>query len=281
MYEELIQSLIDLAIREDIGDGDHTSLACIDKQAIGKARLVAKESGIIAGIDIAGRVLKRFDAHAVITSLLKDGDKIESGDVILNIEAHSLAILQSERLILNFMQRMSGIATQTAKYADKLKGLQTKILDTRKTSPGMRWFEKEAVRIGGGINHRFGLFDMILLKDNHIDFSGGIKSAIIKTHAYLFASNKKLDIVIEARSIEDVQEILAVGGVKRILLDNFSIQETRKAVHIIGRRFETESSGNITPENIREYGECGVDYISVGALTHHIKSIDLSLKAIV
>ena len=280
MSSNLIDELIDLAIREDIGDGDHTSLACIPSDATGTAWLVAKEDGIIAGIEIAVKIFTRFDSSAIFDVKMQDGARIVPGDIVFIITANIISILKAERLVLNIMQRMSGIATHTSQYVKVLEGYKTKVLDTRKTTPGMRWLDKEAVRVGGGTNHRFGLYDMILIKDNHIDFAGGIEKSIQKTKEYLTANKKSLKIEIEARSLNDVKKILTTGGIDRILLDNFSIEDTRAAINLISGRFETESSGNITLDNIRNYADCGVDYISVGALTHQIKSIDLSLKAV-
>ena len=280
MLNSLIEDFINLAIREDLGDGDHSSLACIPKHARGTAQLLAKEEGIIAGNEIARKIFRKMDRHAMFDQRMEEGSRISPGDVVFLIKTNVLSLLQAERLVLNIMQRMSGIATQTARYVEALKGLNTKVLDTRKTTPGMRLLDKEAVRIGGGENHRFGLFDMILLKDNHIDFAGGIEEAITRSKKYLTRKKKKLKIEIEARSLDDVKKILATGGVDCIMLDNFSIPDTRTAVQIIAGKCEIESSGGITLENLRSYAECGVDYISVGALTHQIKSIDLSLKAI-
>ena len=280
MRNRLIEDFIDLAIREDLGDGDHSSLACIPEHERGTAQLLVKEEGIIAGIEISARIFKRLDKHSCFERKIDEGSRVSPGDVVFLITSNILSLLQAERLILNIMQRMSGIATQTSLYVEKLKGLKTKVLDTRKTTPGMRLLEKEAVRIGGGENHRFGLFDMILLKDNHIDFVGDIQEAIIRAKKYLKRKNKKLKLEVEARSLDDVRKILAAGGVNYILLDNFSVPDTRAAVEIVAGKCKTESSGGITLENLRSYAECGVDYISVGALTHQIKSIDLSLKAI-
>lgn len=280
MESNYIDFFIENALKEDIGDGDHTSLACIPADIRGKLQLTVKERGILAGVGIAQRVFSKLDNTARTTVFLNDGTPIIPGDVAFIVEGQILALLQAERLVLNIMQRMSGIATVTRRYTDTLKGLNTRILDTRKTTPGMRMLEKEAVRIGGGMNHRFGLFDMILIKDNHIDFAGGIAQAIQKVKAYLGKTGKKLKIEVEARSIDDVRIIMREGGVDRILLDNFSVEDTRMAVSIINHTFETESSGGITLQNIRQYAECGVDYISVGALTHHIDSLDLSLDAI-
>ena len=280
MENKALGFFIDNALREDIGDGDHTSAACIPRDAHGKARLLVKEEGVLAGTSVAPLVFHALDPDASVSMVLPDGTWIRPGDVAFFVEGQILALLQAERTVLNIMQRMSGIATATRRYADKLKGLQTRILDTRKTTPGMRMLEKEAVRIGGGVNHRMGLYDMILIKDNHIDFAGGIREAIERSHRYLKDTGRNLKIEVEARSLEDVRMILATGGVDRIMLDNFSPADTRKAVKIIGRTIETESSGGITLETIREYAECGVDFISVGALTHHIESLDLSLDAI-
>lgn len=275
-----LDEFIKNALEEDIGDGDHTSLACIPPNAKGKARLLVKEEGVLAGVEVAVEILKRVDSDAQIEIFKNDGDLIAPSDVVFIVGGSIRALLKAERLLLNVMQRMSGIATTTQKYVKQLKGLNTKILDTRKTTPGMRMLEKLAVKIGGGYNHRFGLFDMILIKDNHIDFAGGIPQAIRRTREYLAVVNKDLKIEIEARKLGDVNLILETGGVHRIMLDNFDIATTREAVKIIGNRYETESSGGITVDNIRAYAECGVNFISVGALTHHIKSLDLSLKAL-
>jgi nicotinate-nucleotide pyrophosphorylase (carboxylating) len=275
----ILREFILRSIEEDIGEGDHSSMACIPENAEGKAKLIIKEKGILAGVRIATRVFSVIDNQLKIEVFITDGTEIIPGDIAFVVSGNRRSILKSERLVLNIMQRMSGIATSTREYADRIKGFQTKILDTRKTTPGMRFAEKEAVRIGGGENHRMGLFDMIMIKDNHIDYAGGIRAAIERTHEYLQKKNKKLKIEIEARSIKDIKEILECGGVDRIMLDNFSPDETKTAVKMIGRRFETESSGGITLETVRSYAECGVDYISVGALTHHIKSLDMSLKA--
>jgi len=279
-YEELLDSFIDNALREDVADGDHTSLACIPDTASGKAKLLVKDTGLIAGVEVARAVFHKVSDQITIKVYLPDGSRINPGDIVFDITGNTRAILQTERLVLNIMQRMSGIATKTQKYVDRLQGLKTKVLDTRKTTPGMRFLEKEAVRIGGGYNHRMGLYDMIMLKDNHIDFAGGISKAIEKTRLYLQRKNLDLKVEIEARNFNEIKEILATGGVDRIMLDNFSIQDTRSAVKMINGRFETESSGGIKFDNIRAYAECGVDYISVGDLTHHIKCLDLSLKAV-
>ncbi len=275
-----IDDLIDIAIKEDVGDGDHTSLSCIPKNALGKAQLLVKENGIIAGVELAEKIFAKIDSSLIFYKLLNDGDKVTSGDIVFTIEGSSRAILQAERLVLNFMQRMSGIASSTNSYVKLLDGLNTKILDTRKTTPGLREIEKWAVKIGGGVNHRMGLYDMIMIKDNHVDYAGGIKEAITSTHEYLNKNNKQLKIEVEARNLAELNEILAVGGVHRIMLDNFSYEDMRTAVKLIDGKYETEASGGITDETIKSYAECGVDFISVGALTHQINSIDLSLKAI-
>ena len=277
---KLIDQLIDIAIIEDIGSGDHTSLSCLDPEIQGKAQLIIKDKGILAGVEIARKVFYKIDPTLVMDVYLYDGTKISNGDIAFTVEGNQISILSAERLVLNFMQRMSGIATQTNTYMKQLEGLNTKVLDTRKTTPGLRYLEKIAVKIGDGENHRIGLFDMILIKDNHIDFAGGIEKAIYKAKKYLRENSLKLDIEVEARSLEDVEKILAVSGVKRILLDNFSIDDTKKAVELINKKVETESSGGITLKNIREYAMCGVDFISIGALTHQIKSLDMSLKVI-
>lgn len=274
-----IDKLINSAIVEDIGDGDHTSLACIPPDAKGSAILIAKDEGILAGIDIAKKIFNQIDPTLDIKILKKDADRIKFGDEILIVSGNVRHILQAERLVLNFMQRMSGIATKTNEYVKKIEGLKTKILDTRKTTPNMRIFEKMAVEIGGGVNHRFGLYDMIMIKDNHIDFAGGIVNAIKRVNEYLLQKRKNLKIEIEVRNFEELDEVLKTGQIDRIMLDNFSVEDTKKAVEIIDGRYETESSGGITLDTVRDYAECGVDYISVGDLTHHIHSLDLSLKA--
>ena len=274
-----LDAAIDRWFREDIGVGDHTTFATIPYDAAGSAVLLVKEEGVLAGLHVAQRIFQRFDEEIQFVPLLSDGSPISPGDEGFRVTGRVHTILQCERLILNVMQRMSGIATTTNKYVRLLEGTGTKILDTRKTTPGMRFLEKEAVRLGGGVNHRFGLFDMILIKDNHIDFAGSIGQAISGTKKYLEQKLLNLDIVVEARSLDDIEVVLFMGGVTRILLDNFSVELTRKAVELIDHRVETESSGGITWETIRSYAECGVDYISVGALTHHIDSLDLSLKA--
>jgi nicotinate-nucleotide pyrophosphorylase (carboxylating) len=280
MENRILREFILRSLAEDLGDGDHSSLACIPSETKGKAKLLIKEKGILAGIRVAVELFSIIDNELKPEMILEDGTNVVPGDIAFYISGRQQSILKSERLVLNIMQRMSGIATNTHEYATRLKGLKTKILDTRKTTPGFRFLEKEAVRIGGGLNHRMGLYDMILLKDNHIDYAGGISNAIHKTRAYLKRNNLNLKVEIEARSLEDVRIILTVGGVDRIMLDNFSVEDTIIAVKEISGRFETESSGGIDLSTIRTYAECGVDFISVGALTHHIKSLDMSLKAI-
>jgi len=275
-----IKSIIENAIREDIGDGDHSSLACIPASAKGKAKLLVKDTGIIAGIDFAKKVFEYVDSEMKIETLIKDGDSVVYGDIAFYIEGSSQSILKAERLVLNAMQRMSAIATKTNQFVKLLEGLPTKILDTRKTTPGIRALEKWAVKIGGGENHRFALYDMVMLKDNHIDFAGGIVKAIDKTKVYLNDLGKDLKIIVEARDLEEVTKILKAGGVYRILLDNFNYEDTRTAVRTIGNKCLTESSGGINEETIRKYAECGVNYISSGALTHSVYNMDLSLKAI-
>ena len=278
--DELIDELLDLAFAEDIGDGDHTTLCCIPEEEMGKSHLLVKEEGILAGVEIALKVFKKFDPELKVEVFINDGAHVKPGDIAFVVEGRVRSLLQTERLMLNIMQRMSGIATTTAKYMAELKGLKTKVLDTRKTTPGMRMLEKEAVRIGGGMNHRIGLFDMILLKDNHVDFAGGIKNAITKAQQYIVDKKKDgMKIEIEVRNFDELQQVLEIGGVDRIMLDNFNIENTKKAVEMIAGRFETESSGGITFSTLRAYGECGVDYISVGALTHSVKGLDMSFKA--
>jgi len=279
MYTYTPESLIDLWFREDIGDGDHTTLSTIPENATGKARLLVKEEGILAGVEIAELIFNKFDSNLTVEVFMKDGDPIKPGDHVLVVDGSVRSILQSERLVLNVMQRMSGIATETSRYVKELEGTGTRVLDTRKTTPGFRYMEKEAVRIGGGVNHRIGLYDMILIKDNHIDFAGGIRKAIEAAYSYLQEKGMNLKIEVEVRSLEDIKIVLETGLVHRILLDNFSVEKTREAVKLIQGQVETESSGGITFLTLRSYAECGVDYISVGALTHHIKSLDLSLKA--
>lgn len=278
-YVPFVKDLIELAIREDIGDGDHTSLACIPSDARGRMRLLCKQEGIIAGIEVARMVLERLDPTVEFEQVLEDGTRVKPGDVAFYVSGREITLLQSERILLNIMQRMSGVATQTAVYADRLEGLKTKVLDTRKTTPGMRVLDKMAVKIGGGENHRMGLFDMILIKDNHIDFAGGITAALTKCREYLRRTGRNLPIEIEVRSLADIDEVFAAGGADRIMLDNFSVEQTREAVSRIAGRCEIESSGGITLDTLREYAECGVDFVSVGALTHQIKSLDMSLKA--
>lgn len=277
--KELVDKLIDLSFAEDIGDGDHTTLCCIPEEARGKSRMIIKEEGILAGVKIAEEVFNRFDSTLKVEILINDGTKVKPGDVAMVVEGSVRSLLQTERLMLNIVQRMSGIATITHKYMELLKGTKAKVLDTRKTTPGMRILEKMAVKIGGGENHRIGLFDMILLKDNHVDFAGGISNAIDRCHEYLEAKNKDLKIEIEVRSIDELNQVLEHGGVNRIMLDNFSVESTRMAVDLIGGKYEIESSGGITLDTIRSYAECGVDYISVGALTHSVTSLDISFKA--
>ncbi len=279
MHNKILRDFISGCLREDIGDGDHSSIASVPYEASGRARLLVKEKGILSGCRVAGEVFGIVDRELKFDPFINDGSKISPGDIVFHVSGRIHSILKSERLVLNIMQRMSGIATSTSLYAEKLKGLKTKVLDTRKTTPGMRFLEKEAVRTGGGMNHRMGLYDMIMLKDNHIDYAGGIENAVLKTRDYLSRSKKDLKVEIEARNLDDVRKILEIGGVNRIMLDNFSLSDTGEAVRLIGGRYETESSGGITLETIRAYAECGVDYISAGALTHHIKSLDMSLKA--
>lgn len=277
--DELEDKLIDLSFAEDIGDGDHTTLCCIPEDAMGKSHLLIKEDGILAGVEVAKKVFARFDDTMKVEVLIQDGAHVKKGDIAMIVTGKVRSLLQTERLMLNIMQRMSGIATMTNKYVEKLKGTKTHVLDTRKTTPGMRMLEKQAVKIGGGMNHRIGLFDMILLKDNHVDFAGGITNAIDRCHKYLEEKGLKLKIEIEVRNFDELQQVIDHGGVDRIMLDNFSVADTRKAVEIIAGRFETESSGGITFDTIRQYAECGVDFISVGALTHSVKGLDMSFKA--
>jgi len=280
MTEKDLKNFIQNALKEDVGDGDHTSLASIPATATSKAHLLVKDDGIIAGIELAKLIFKEVDSSLEIEQFLHDGDKVKSGDIAFIVKGNSISILTGERLVLNCMQHMSAIATKTAYLNNIISGTDCKLLDTRKTTPLNRTIEKWAVKIGGGVNHRFGLYDMILIKDNHIDFSGGIANAIQKTKTYLSEKNKNLDIIVEARNLEEVNEILAEGGIKRILLDNFDYKTTKKAVEIIGNECQTESSGGITETTISEYAKCGVDFISVGALTHSVRNFDLSLKAI-
>ncbi len=277
--EELNDRLIDLAFAEDIGDGDHTTLCCIPKDAMGKSKLLIKEEGILAGVEIAKEVFRRFDPEMQVEVFLQDGAHVKPGDVAMVVTGRVQSLLQTERLMLNIMQRMSGIATMTHKYVERLEGTKTRVLDTRKTTPGMRMLEKAAVKIGGGVNHRIGLFDMILLKDNHVDFAGGIANAINRCHAYLKEKGKDLKIEIEVRNLDELRQVLDIGGVDRVMFDNFSLENTRKGVEMVAGRIETESSGGITFDTIRDYAECGVDFISVGALTHSVKGLDMSFKA--
>jgi len=277
--EELNDKLIDLAFAEDIGDGDHTTLCCIPADAEGKSKLLIKEEGILAGIRIAREVFRRFDPTLKVEVFIEDGAHVKPGDVPMIVSGKVRSLLQTERLMLNIMQRMSGIATMTAKYVERLKGTKTHVLDTRKTTPGMRMLEKEAVKIGGGVNHRIGLFDMILLKDNHVDFCGGIDNALNRCAEYQKEKGLHLKVEIECRSLDEIRQVMANGKADRIMLDNFSLEDTRKAVELIDGRFETESSGGITIDTLRDYAECGVDYISVGALTHSVKGLDISFKS--
>ena len=279
--EELNDRLIDLAFSEDIGDGDHSTLCCIPEDAKGESKLLIKEAGIIAGVEIAKKVFHRFDPTLQVEVYIQDGAAVKPGDIVMSVRGKEQSLLQTERLMLNILQRMSGIATMTHKYQQALidAGTKTRVLDTRKTTPGMRMLEKQAVKIGGGCNHRIGLFDMILLKDNHVDFSGGITNAIDRCHKYLEEKGLDLKIEIEVRSFDELQQVLDHGGVDRIMLDNFSVPDTKKAVDIIAGRYETESSGGITYDTIRDYAEQGVDFISVGALTHSVKGLDMSFKA--
>ena len=276
---ELEDRLIDLAFAEDIGDGDHTTLCCIPEDAMGKSHLLIKEDGILAGVEVAKRVFSRFDPDLKVEVLIEDGTPVKVGDIAMIVSGKVRSLLQTERLMLNIMQRMSGIATVTNKYVERLKGTHTRVLDTRKTTPGLRMLEKQAVKIGGGVNHRIGLFDMILLKDNHVDFSGGIENAIDRCHAYLKEKGLDLKIEIEVRNFDELQQVLDHGGVDRIMLDNFSVEDTKRAVELIGGKYETESSGGITIDTLRDYAEAGVDFISVGALTHSVKGLDMSFKA--
>ncbi|MCF2614755.1 MAG: carboxylating nicotinate-nucleotide diphosphorylase [Prevotella stercorea] len=276
---ELEDRLIDLAFAEDIGDGDHTTLCCIPEDAMGKSHLLIKEDGILAGVEVAKRVFAKFDSTMQVEVLINDGTPVKKGDIAMVVTAKVRSLLQTERLMLNIMQRMSGIATMTNKYVERLKGTKTHVLDTRKTTPGLRMLEKQAVKIGGGMNHRIGLFDMILLKDNHVDFCGGITNAITRCHEYLKEKGLDLKIEIEVRNFDELAEAMNCGGINRIMLDNFSVADTKKAVDIVGGKFETESSGGITFDTIRDYAECGVDFISVGALTHSVKGLDMSFKA--
>jgi len=275
----MLDEFIRKSLEEDIGDGDHSTLACIPVDAKGKAKLLVKENGVIAGLEVAKRIFETVDPTLDIVFYKKDGDKIEIGDIVFQVSGTSQSILTSERLVLNCMQRMSGIATQTANVLRVIEGCKTKVLDTRKTTPGMRFLEKWAVKIGGGENHRFGLYDMIMLKDNHIDYAGGIKNAIENTKEYLSKTNRTLKIEIEVRSLDELHQVLEVGGVDRIMLDNFTPEKLKEALAIIPSAYETEASGGITIDNIRPYAETGVQFISMGALTHSVNGLDLSLKA--
>ncbi len=277
--DQLIDDLLTLAFAEDVGDGDHTTLSTIPAEERGKQRLIIKEEGILAGVDIARKVFEKFDPELKMTVYIEDGSHVKPGDIAFEVEGSVRSLLQTERVMLNIMQRMSGIATQTAKYQERLKGLKTKVLDTRKTTPGMRMLEKEAVRIGGGCNHRIGLFDMILIKDNHIDFAGGITQAVNAAKKYLAEKGKNLNIEVEVRNTDEIKEALA-ANIDRIMLDNFTPERTREAVELINGKVEVESSGGITLDTLRYYGECGVDFISVGALTHSVKGLDMSFKAV-
>ena len=279
VVKDLIDRLIDLSFAEDIGDGDHTTLSCIPADAMGKSKLLIKEEGILAGIEVAKEVFHRFDPEMKVEVFIEDGTHVKPGDVAMVVEGKIQSLLQTERLMLNIMQRMSGIATMTHRYVERLQGTKTRVLDTRKTTPGMRILEKMAVKIGGGVNHRIGLFDMILLKDNHVDFAGGIDKAITRAREYCNAKGKDLKIEIEVRNFDELQQVLDLGGVDRIMLDNFTQADTRKAVEMVNGRVELESSGGITFDTLRDYAECGVDFISVGALTHSAKGLDMSFKA--
>ncbi|MDT3404870.1 carboxylating nicotinate-nucleotide diphosphorylase [Mucilaginibacter terrae] len=280
MDKQLVDDFINRALAEDVGDGDHTSIATIPDGTQGKARLLVKDTGVLAGVELAQEIFYIVNPDLKVTVFINDGAEIKPKDVVLEVEGSVHCILRAERLVLNCMQRMSAIATKTRHITDLLKGTDTKVLDTRKTTPGFRYLEKWAVQIGGGVNHRFGLYDMILIKDNHVDYSGGIREALYNTHEYLKAENKKLPIEIEVRNLDELEQVLEVGGIDRIMLDNFSIPDLREAVNIVSGRYATEASGGITEDNIRDYAACGVDYISVGALTHSVKSLDLSLKAV-
>ena len=278
-FQNALDLIIKNAIREDIGDGDHTSLSCIPPDAEGKAKLLVKDEGVIAGVEFAKQVFKYVDTNLMVTTFVNDGEKVKYGDIVFHVSGKSQSILMAERLVLNAMQRMSAIATKTAFFADLLEGTKTKVLDTRKTTPGIRALEKWAVKIGGGENHRFALYDMVMIKDNHIDFAGGITAAITKTKNYLAEKKIDIKIIVEARSLEEIKEILSNDGVYRILIDNFNYEDTKKAVALIGNQCFTESSGSINEKTIRKYAECGVDFISSGALTHSVYNLDLSLKA--
>ncbi len=278
--EETLEAFIQVALKEDVGDGDHTSLSTIPAGAESSAYLLIKETGILAGLKIAQKIFHRIDKDLKIEVFMRDGDSVKPGDRVLEVSGSVHSILLAERLVLNTMQRMSGIATVTSKVVGILKGTKTKVLDTRKTTPGIRFLEKEAVKIGGGMNHRFGLYDMILIKDNHVDYSGGIQQALDNANAYLKRTGKSLKIELETRNPEEVQQAIDHGGLQRIMFDNFSPEAMKKAVEMVAGRFETEASGGITIENARDYAETGVDYLSMGALTHSVKSLDMSLKAV-
>ncbi len=275
----MIHSIIQTALQEDLGDGDHSSLACIPAEATGVAKLLVKDAGILAGVDLARMICETYDPTLEFEELIGDGEQVSHGDIAFYIRGKAQSILAVERTLLNFMQRMSGIATLTSELVKLLEGTSTRLLDTRKTTPGIRYMEKWAVRIGGGVNHRFALYDMIMLKDNHVDFAGGIAPAIVRTHDYLQSNHKELKVEIEVRNLDELEQVLAIGHVDRIMLDNFTPELLKEAIRRIDKRFETEASGGITKETLRTYAETGVDYISVGALTHSYKSLDLSLKA--
>lgn len=277
--EDLIDELLNLSFKEDIGDGDHTTLSTIPSEAYGKSKLLIKEPGIVSGVEIAQKVLNKIDPKVKVEVYIQDGEEVKPGDIVFIAEGQVRSLLMAERTLLNIMQRMSGVATMTKIYQDKLKGLPVKVLDTRKTTPGMRILEKDAVKTGGGENHRMGLFDMILIKDNHIDFAGGLEKAVRRAKEYCIANSKNLKIEVEARTLEDVRKLAEMPEVDRIMFDNFTPEMTKEAVKIVAGRKETESSGGITLENLREYGEAGVDYISVGAITHSVKGLDMSFKA--
>ncbi|MBD5206831.1 MAG: carboxylating nicotinate-nucleotide diphosphorylase [Bacteroidales bacterium] len=279
--DELIDDLLTLAFAEDLGDGDHTTLSTIPADAMGKSRLIIKEDGILAGVDIARKVLAKVDPSIRMEVFIEDGAEVKKGDIAFEAEGPIRSLLIAERTMLNIMQRMSGVATMTRRYQDELKGLHTRVLDTRKTTPGMRMLEKEAVKIGGGTNHRIGLFDMILIKDNHIDFAGGLEKAIDRANDYCKANGKDLRIEVEVRSLDDIRRVMEHGGVDRVMFDNFTPELTREAVKMVDGKYETESSGGITLENLRQYGETGVDFISVGALTHSVKGLDMSFKSVI
>lgn len=279
--KEIIGTFIKTALLEDIGDGDHTSLSTIPADAQGKAKLLIKDEGVVAGVEIALDIFKEVDADLTVDVFIKDGEKVKHGDIVLIVNGNVRSILMAERLVLNTMQRMSGIATTTNQIVEKLKGSSTKVLDTRKTTPNLRYLEKLAVKIGGGVNHRFGLYDMILIKDNHVDYAGGIKNAIQAAQSYIKQHQKNLQIEVEVRNIKELEEVLSCGGIDRILLDNFGFDDLKAAVKLVDKSVLTEASGGITPENAIKYAECGVDYISMGALTHSVKSLDMSLKALI